>query len=67
MCQRSLGKPIITTKSSHHRVAKEAIMRKLAEFGLERLERRAEGPRDVLEKLDVQRVVAHMREERESR
>ncbi len=49
------------------RVAKEAIMRKLAEIRLERLERRAEELRDVLEKLDVQRVVAHIREDRESR
>ncbi|MDK2464906.1 MAG: hypothetical protein QI223_09080 [Candidatus Korarchaeota archaeon] len=48
------------------RVAKEAIMRKLAEIRLEMLERRAEELRDVLEKLDVQRVVTHIREDRES-
>ena len=49
------------------KVAKEAIMRKLAEIRLKKLEQRAEELRDVLEKVDVRRVVAHIREDRESR
>ncbi len=49
------------------RVAKEAIMKKLAEIRLKRLEERAEELREVLERVDVQRVVSHIREDRESR
>lgn len=49
------------------RVAKEAIMRKLAEIRLRKLEERAEELRDVLEKVDVERVVSHIREDRDAR
>ena len=49
------------------KVAKEAITRKLAEVRLKKLEQRAEELRDVLERVDVRRVVAHIREDRESR
>ena len=49
------------------RVAKEAIMKKLAEIRLRKLEERAEELREVLERVDVQRVVSYIREDRESR
>ena len=49
------------------KVAKEAITRKLEGIRLKKLEQRAEELRDVLERVDVRRVVAHIREDRESR
>ena len=49
------------------KVAKETITRKLAEVRLKKLEQRAEELRDVLERVDIRRVVAHIREDRESK
>jgi len=45
------------------KVAKKEIMRKLEGIRLKKLEQRAEELLDILEKVDVRRVVAHIKED----